>query len=70
LTAEENPEPSFFSMQSYKDDNDDGSSSSTSSNISKALRQYHSNILGKHKNKEIQKTAIFGSAHKLRKVLM
>jgi len=68
LTAEENPEPSFFSMQTYKDDNDDGGSSST--NISKALRQYRSNILGKHKIKEIQKTAIFGSAHKLQKVLM
>jgi hypothetical protein len=38
--------------------------------ISKSLRQYLSNILGKHGIKELQKTAIFGTAHKLREVLM
>jgi len=38
--------------------------------ISKSLRQYLSNIPGKHKIKEIQNTAIFGTAHILWKVLM
>ena len=39
--------------------------------ISKSLRQYLSNIPGKHEIKELQKkTAILGTAHILRKVLM
>ena len=38
--------------------------------ISKSLRQYLSNIPGKHEIKEQQKTAILGTAHILRKVLM
>jgi hypothetical protein len=38
--------------------------------ISKSLRQYLSNIPGKHKIKELQKTAILGNSHILRKVLM
>jgi hypothetical protein len=38
--------------------------------ITKSLRQYLSNIPGKHKIKELQKTAILGIAHILRKVLM
>ena len=38
--------------------------------ISKSLRQYLSNILGKHKIKELQKTAILGIEHILQKVLM
>jgi hypothetical protein len=38
--------------------------------ISKPLRQYPSNKLGKHKIKEIQKTAIYGTANILRKILM
>jgi hypothetical protein len=37
--------------------------------ISKSLRQYLSNITGKHEIKEFQKTAILGTAHILRKVL-
>jgi hypothetical protein len=37
--------------------------------ITKSLRQYLSNIRGKHEIKEIQKTAILGTAHKLQKVL-
>jgi hypothetical protein len=37
--------------------------------ISKSLRQYPCNITGKHKIKEMQETAILGSAHLLRKVL-
>jgi hypothetical protein len=38
--------------------------------ISKSLRQYLSNIPGKHAIKEMQTTAILGTAHKLREVLM
>jgi len=38
--------------------------------ISKSFRKYLSNIPGKHAVKELQKTAILGTAHKLRKVLM
>ena len=40
--------------------------------ISKSLRKYVSNIPGKHEVKELQKTAILGTAHihVLRKVLM
>jgi hypothetical protein len=38
--------------------------------ISKAFRKYVSTILGNREVKEIQKTAIFGTAHILRKVLM
>ena len=37
---------------------------------SKSFRKYVSNIPGKHKTKELQKTAILGTAHILRKVLM
>jgi len=38
--------------------------------ISKSFRKYASNITGKHEVKELQKTAIQGTAHILRKVLM
>jgi hypothetical protein len=38
--------------------------------ISKSFRKYLSSILGKHDIKELQKTAILGTAHILRKVLM
>jgi len=38
--------------------------------ISKSIRKYVTNILGKHEVKELQKTAILGTAHILRKVLM
>jgi len=38
--------------------------------ISKSFRKYVSNITGKHEVKELQKAAILGSAHILRKVLM
>ena len=37
--------------------------------ISKSFRKYMSNIPGKHEVKELQKTAILGTAHILRKVL-
>jgi hypothetical protein len=35
-----------------------------------SLRKYLRNICGKHDIKEIQKTAVFGTAHILREVLM
>jgi hypothetical protein len=38
--------------------------------ISESFRKYLRNIPGKHEIKELQKTAIFGTAHVLRKVLM
>ena len=38
--------------------------------ISKTFRKYVSNIPGIHEVKELQKTAILGTAHILRKVLM
>jgi hypothetical protein len=38
--------------------------------ISKSFRKYVSNKPGKHEVKELQKTAILGTAHTLRKVLM
>jgi len=38
--------------------------------ISKSFRKYMSNIPGKHIVKELQKTAILGTAHVLRKVLV
>jgi len=38
--------------------------------ISESFRKYVSNIPGKHEIKELQKTAILGTAYILRKVLM
>jgi hypothetical protein len=38
--------------------------------ISKSCRIYLSSVPGKHDIKELQKTAILGTAHTLRKVLM
>jgi len=38
--------------------------------ISKLFRKYVSKVPGKHEVKELQKTAIMGTAHILRKVLM
>jgi RNase P/RNase MRP subunit POP5 len=37
--------------------------------ISKSFRKYVSNITENHKDKELQKTVILGTAHILRKVL-
>ena len=42
----------------------------TTGTISKSFRKYPSNITGKNEIKDLQKTAIFGIAHILRKVLM
>jgi hypothetical protein len=38
--------------------------------ISKSFRKYMSSVPGKHDIKELQKTAILGTAHTLRNVLM
>jgi hypothetical protein len=38
--------------------------------ISKSFRKYLCSIPGKHDIKELQKTAILGTAHTMRKVLM
>ena len=37
---------------------------------SKSFRKYLSNILGKHKIKEVQKTSILDNAHLLQNILM
>jgi len=42
----------------------------TTGTISKPFRKYVRNIPRKHEVKELQKTAILGTAHILRKVLM
>ena len=42
----------------------------TTGTISTSYRKYVSNIPGNHEVKELQKTAILGTAHILRKVLM
>jgi hypothetical protein len=38
--------------------------------ISKSFTKYLRNMHGKHKIKELQETAILGTAHKIQKVLM
>jgi hypothetical protein len=38
--------------------------------ISKSFRKYVSTVPGNHDVRELQKTAILGTAHRLRKVLM
>ena len=38
--------------------------------ISKSFRKYTRNIPGKHEVKKLQKTAILGTTHKLRRVLL
>jgi hypothetical protein len=38
--------------------------------LSKSFRKYMNNVPGKHEIRELQKTAILGTAHTLRKVLM
>jgi hypothetical protein len=38
--------------------------------VSKSFRKYLSNVAGIHEVKELQKTAILGTAHTLWKVLM
>jgi hypothetical protein len=38
--------------------------------VSKSFRKYVSTIPGNHDVRELQKTAILGTAHRLRKVLM
>ena len=42
----------------------------TTGTISKSFRKYVSNISGKHKIKELHKTAILGTVHILQEVLM
>jgi hypothetical protein len=42
----------------------------TTGTNSKSFRKYLSNVPGNHEVKELQKTAILGTAHTLREVLM
>jgi len=48
----------------------DTSNNRATGTISKSFRKYVSNRPGKHEVKELHKTAILGTAHILRKVLM
>ena len=50
--------------------NNNNNNNRASGTISKSFRKYVSNIPGNHGVKELQKTAILGTAHILRKVLM
>jgi hypothetical protein len=38
--------------------------------VSKSFRKYLSSVPGKHDIKELQKTAVLGTAHTMREVLM
>jgi len=57
-----------------RDDDDDDDNNNynnrATGTISKLFRKYVSNIPEKHEVKELQKTAVLGTAHVLRKVLM
>jgi hypothetical protein len=52
----------YCSQKSHHDDGDDDDNNT--------FRHYLINVTGKHEIKELQKTAILGTAHKLREVLM
>ena len=62
---EKNTQPFLLEMPWYNNNNNNNNN-----NISKSLKKYVSNIPGKHEVKELQKTAILGTAHILRKVLI
>jgi len=51
------------------DDDDDDDDDKVVNNNKTSFRKYVSNIPGNHEVKELQKTAILGTAHILRKVL-
>ena len=51
------------------DDDDDDNDDNNNNNNSKSFRKYLSDIPGNRDVKELQKTAILGTAHILRKVL-
>ena len=51
------------------DDNNNNNKIGATGTISKSFRKYVSDIPGNHDVKELQKTAILGTAHILRKVL-
>ena len=59
-------------MTGYNNDNNNNNNNNkgATGTISKTFRKYVSNIPGNHEVKELQKTAILGTAHILRKVLM
>ena len=51
------------------DDDDNNNNKGANETISKSFRKHVSNVTGNHEVKELQKTAILGIAHILRKVL-
>jgi len=63
--------PVTETSMSYDDDDDNNNNNNRATGtISKSFRRYVSNIPGNHEVKELQKAAILGTAHILRKVLM
>jgi hypothetical protein len=55
--------------QTYNNNDDDDDDDDNNNNDSKSFRKYVSNIPGNHEVRELQKTAILGTAHILQKVL-
>jgi phage replication-related protein YjqB (UPF0714/DUF867 family) len=56
--------------ESYNNSNNNNNNNKVATGtISKSFRKYVSKIPGSHEVKELQKTAILGTAHMLRKVL-
>ena len=55
---------------SFNNNNNNNNNKGATGAISRSFRKYVNNIPGKHEVKELQKTAILGTAHILRKVLM
>jgi hypothetical protein len=51
------------------DNNNNNNNNGATGTISKSFRKYVSNIPGNHEVRELQKTAILGTVHILRKVL-
>ena len=69
------PHNLFLSENNNNNNNDNNNNTipviiGATGTISKTFRKYVSNIAGNHEVKELQKTAILGTAHILRKVLM
>jgi hypothetical protein len=63
----------FCEVRNVDDDGDCNNNNNiigATGTISKSFRKYLSSIPGKHDIKELQKTAILGTAHILREVLM
>jgi translation elongation factor EF-Ts len=61
---------SFINNNNTNNNNNDYNNNTATGTISKSIKKNVSNIPENHEVKELQKTAILGTAHILRKVLM